>query len=162
MARPIVVVSRCLTGRACRYDGTVLHDPFIAKLAGFVTFRTVCPEMAIGLGVPRDPIRLVDSGGGARLLRPADGRDLTEKMRRFSRRFLVSLGPVDGFLLKARSPSCGVEGVKVWGRVARRGTGLFGGAVLEKFPKAVVVDEECLLDPAIRDRFLARLLASPR
>lgn len=162
--RPVVVLSRCLGRTACRYDGRAIYDPFVARLAPLVTFRTVCPEVALRLGIPRDAIRLVDDGrGGVRLVQPATGLDLTKKMRAFARRFLRALGPVDGFLLKSRSPSCGIGNVKVYSadgrRVVRRQAGIFAAAVRACFPGLAIVEEGSLRDSSRRRRFLARYLA---
>jgi uncharacterized protein YbbK (DUF523 family) len=80
-AKPQVVVSKCLGFAACRYDGAMISDDFVRRLAAHVTFRPVCPEMEIGLGCPRDPIRVVLAGKELRLMQPATGRDVTEAMR---------------------------------------------------------------------------------
>ncbi len=167
MIRPVVVLSRCLAGRRCRYDGRPIRARFVTAMARRVTFKTVCPEMAIGLGVPRDPICLVDDGrGGARLLQPSTGRRLTGKMRAFAERFLRSLGAVDGFIFKGRSPTCGLRDSKILsapgGKVVRRGRGIFAAAALERFPDAAVEDESRLADRAVRQRFLAKLSAKAR
>ena len=106
---PIVVVSQCLGFAAVRYNGQMLQDGFVKALADHVQFVQVCPEVGIGLGVPRDPIRIVSDKNGRRLVQPASGRDLTTDMTRFSDGFLSGAGPVDGFILKSRSPSCGAS-----------------------------------------------------
>lgn len=165
--KPVVVLSRCLGECACRYDGQALRDPHVARMADFVEFKTVCPERDLGLGVPRDPIRLMENGRGTvRLVQPATGRDLTEEMRTFASRFLDRLEVADGFLLKSRSPSCGVRDVKIRSadgkRVIRRGAGIFAAAVLERFPGSAVEDEERFKDPRIRDHFLTRIFTNAR
>jgi len=111
MTRPVVVVSSCLGKEACRYNGAALDDPFVASLADHVTLRPVCPELEVGLGVPRDPVRLVARGADVAMVQPKTGLDLTEAMRSFSASFLDGLGSVDGFVLKGRSPSCGLSQV---------------------------------------------------
>jgi uncharacterized protein YbgA (DUF1722 family)/uncharacterized protein YbbK (DUF523 family) len=160
--RPLVVVSACLGFQACRYNGQVLPDPFVEKLKSRVDFRPVCPELEIGLGVPRDPIRVVRLDGRNALHQPASGRDLTEAMRAFARRWLESLTGVDGFLLKGRSPSCGTREVKVFHSLkpdagSGRGAGLFGEEVLTRFPEHPVEDEGRLKNFSIREHFLIRL-----
>jgi len=165
--KPVVVLSHCLGDRPCRYNGQAIRDPFVARLEPFVDYRCVCPEVEIGLGIPRDPIRLVDDRrGGVRLVQPATGLDVTEKMRAFAARFLGGLGPVDGFLLKGRSPSCGVRDVKIHApdgkRVIRRGAGVFAAAVLERFPGTAVEDEGRLSNFDLRDHFLTRIFAAAR
>jgi uncharacterized protein YbbK (DUF523 family) len=167
--RPIVVISRCIDFDSCRYNGQVIRASLREELEPHVELRPICPELEIGLGVPRDPVRLVRSGGGARMVQPSTGRDLTQATEGFSRAYLGGVGDVDGFILKSRSPSCGI-------RDARRfhsdledagyntGPGLFTARVLERFPHAAVEDELRLADPHVRDQFLTRLreLASLR
>jgi len=160
--KPRVVVSRCLEFAPCRYNGQVVPDAFVRRLMGQVMFCPVCPEMEIGLGVPRDPIRVVAAGGERRLVQPSTGRDVSDAMRQFAGAFLGALGEVDGFLLKARSPSCGIKDVKVYGAAdaaapSGKAPGFFGGAALERFADRAVEDEGRLNSFAIREHFLSRL-----
>jgi uncharacterized protein YbbK (DUF523 family)/uncharacterized protein YbgA (DUF1722 family) len=122
----------------------------------------ICPEVAVGLGVPREPIRLVRRQGGTALIQPATGRDLTEPMHDFASRYLRELPEVDGFLLKARSPSCGIHGVKVFlGATAAipagRDAGKFAAAVMGRFPDHPVEHEGRLTNPRLLDDFLTGL-----
>ena len=165
LARPRVVISKCIEFAACRYDGTMISDEFVRCLKTRVDFVPVCPEMEVGLGCPRDPIRIVAAQGTVRLVQPTTGRDVSDAMREFSRKFLDGLGTVDGFLLKARSPSCGIRDVKIFGgpqdaEPQGLGRGFFGGAVLARFPDLAVEDEEGLARAAIRERFLEKLFAT--
>lgn len=162
--RPVVVTSHCLELAACRYNAQSIRAPFVRALADHVEIRPVCPEVEIGLGVPRDPIRLVAVGGERRLVQPATGRDVTEPMHAFADRFLTDLGDVDGFVLKSRSPSCGIKDTKEYASVeaeqpARRTAGYFGGAVLDRFPYAAVEDEGRLTNSRLRHHFLTKLFA---
>jgi uncharacterized protein YbbK (DUF523 family) len=161
-ARPRVVISKCLEFAPCRYNGVMISDEFVRQLKGRVDFLPVCPEMEIGLGCPRDPIRVVSAGGELRLIQPTTGRDVTSEMRAFAAAFLGGAGTVEGFLLKSRSPSCGIKDVKVHGGPDGNmpqgvGSGFFGGAVLERFPDVAVEDEIGLQDPSLREHFLSRL-----
>ncbi len=90
--RPNVVVSKCLGFAACRWNGVTIPVEFIKKLEPFVDFYPVCPEVEIGLGVPRDPIRIVSMKGEKKLVQPATGEDVSEKMLSLADRFLSSLG----------------------------------------------------------------------
>jgi len=160
--RPRVVVSKCLGFAPCRYNGAVISGTFAERLGGHVTFCPVCPEMEIGLGCPRDPIRVVVTDGERRLVQPATGRDVSEAMRAFAARFLDSVGEVDGFLLKGRSPSCGIKDVKEYGgpkgdmpQGGKRG--FFGGAVLDRFGDLTVEDEGRLNNFRLREHFLTKL-----
>jgi uncharacterized protein YbgA (DUF1722 family)/uncharacterized protein YbbK (DUF523 family) len=165
--KPLVVVSRCLGFERCRWNGEVITDDFTEKLGAYVDFHTVCPEVEIGLGVPRDPIHIESSKGVLSLVQPATGRDVTREMLEFSEGFLASLGQVDGFLLKARSPSCGPVDVKVYAAGGKsgsmdKGPGFFGGAVLATFPDLAVESEGRLRNFRIREHFLTRLFATAR
>ncbi len=163
-ATPIVIVSRCLGFAACRWNGVTIPDSFIKKLEPFVEFKTVCPEVEIGLGVPRDPIRIVKKGNDLRLMQPATGRDVTRLMTDFSDGYLSSIAAVDGFILKGRSPSCGVKDVKFYPGMDKaaavdKGSGFFAGAVLQRFAEVAVEDEGRLSNFRIREHFLTRLFA---
>jgi uncharacterized protein YbgA (DUF1722 family)/uncharacterized protein YbbK (DUF523 family) len=165
--KPVVVVSECLGFAAVRYNGQVLQDEFVRALVGHVQFVQVCPEVGIGLGVPRDPIRLVADQSGSRLVQPATGRDLAGLMRRFSEDFLGGVGAVDGFILKSRSPSCGIKDVKVFASPegslsVGKSSGLFADEVLRRFPEAAVEDEGRLTNFRLRHHFLVRLFAAAR
>jgi uncharacterized protein YbbK (DUF523 family)/uncharacterized protein YbgA (DUF1722 family) len=153
-ARPILCMSLCLGDAPVRYDGAAIRDPFAKRLAAFVDLRPVCPELEIGLGVPRDPIR-IERG---RLVQPTTGLDLTERMRRFAAGFLDGLGEVDGFLLKSRSPSCAAVDAKLL--PSGRGAGLFARAALARHPHVPVEDERRLADARLREHFLTRLFAT--
>lgn len=166
-ARPSVVVSRCLGFASCRWNGATIPDDHVDALRPFVDFIPVCPEVEIGLGTPRDPIRLIESGDGLRLVQPATGRDVADEMRRFSDEYLEGLRGVDGFVLKSRSPSCGIKDTKVYpgvGKVAstRTAPGLFGEAVLARYPGLAVEDEGRLINERIWDHFLKKLFTLAR
>jgi len=161
-ARPRVLVSKCLEFAACRWNGATISDAFVKRLAGHVTCCAACPEVEIGLGCPRDPIRVVQRDDGRRLVQPATGRDVSGEMRAYAARTLDALGPLDGFLLKSRSPSCGIKDVKIYGgpegkQPQARGEGFFGGAVLKRFGHLAVEDEGRLNNFRLREHFLTKL-----
>ncbi len=165
--KPIVVVSKCLGFAHCRYNGEIIEEPFVRRLRDFVEFRPVCPEMEIGLGVPRDPIRVVLIEGRLRLVQPTTGNEFSEQMNRFAEAHLSGLTAVDGFLLKSRSPSCGTRDVKIYNEThnvlpSSKRQGLFGAAVLARFPLLPVEDEGRLKNFLIRERFLAMLFTLTR
>lgn len=143
----------------------MIRDAFAEKLRGYVEFIPVCPEVGIGLGIPRDPIRVVEHGGTTRLLQPSTGRDLTAEMKSFAETFSGPLRNIDGFLLKGRSPSCGIRDVKIYGEngaVIVKGSGLFARTVLERFPESAIENESRLNDIAIRRHYLTRIFTSAR
>lgn len=165
--RPMVVVSKCLGFEACRWNGEIINDEFTKKLEPFVEYHPFCPEKEIGLGVPRKPVRLVETKEGIRLLQLESGRDCTEEMRSFCSSFLKSLTNVDGFLLKGRSPSCGPIDVKIYsstqkGANSRRGRGMLGDLVLGMHPDSAVEHEGRVHNFSIREHFLTKLFCLAR
>ncbi len=167
-SRPIIVLSRCLEMEACRWNGDVIRSTVVRELEPYVDYITTCPEVAIGLGVPRDPIRAAWNGDMLHLIQPATGRDVTEEMTQYATDFLDSLGAVDGFLLKSRSPSCGVKDVKYYhsaeakAMVKEKGSGFFGGEVWERYSHKAIEDEGRLLNFTIREHFFTRIFTMAR
>jgi uncharacterized protein YbgA (DUF1722 family)/uncharacterized protein YbbK (DUF523 family) len=160
--KPILVVSKCLGFEHCRYNGLIIEDDFVNSLKNYVEFKPVCAEVEIGLGIPREPVRVVNINGEHRLIQPATKRDFTEIMRQFKEKYLSSINNVDGFILKSRSPSCGIKDVKVYSNkgdniVLERSSGFFGGAVLDKFPYLAIEDEGRLSNFRIREHFLTQI-----
>ena len=123
-------VSACLLGQAVRYDGGHKRDSFLTETLGpFVEWVPVCPEVEIGLPIPRTPIRLVGAARAPRLVVETTGDDLTERMRRYASakaRELEALG-LCGYVLKSGSPSCGLLGVPGYREDGERSSG-DGGA----------------------------------
>ena len=159
---PMLVVSKCIEFDHCRWNGDMITSHIVDRLKGAVNFIPVCPEADMGLGVPRDPIRIVGRKEEDNLVQPATGRDVTEDMIRFSESFLDALPPVDGFILKNKSPSCGVREVKIYAAANQGGsigktTGYFARSVFSRYPGIPVEDEGRLRNMRIRDHFLTRL-----
>jgi uncharacterized protein YbbK (DUF523 family) len=164
--RPIRVgISACLLGQKVRYDGGHKRDRFIAETLGeFFDWVPVCPEVELGLGTPRDPIRLEAEGDATRLVMPAAGRDLTREMDDYARRRIRELRQMKlcGYILKSKSPSCGKERVMVYGRRGRpvaRGRGAFAARLMEAFPNLPVEDERHLAKPRLRRNWIGRVFA---
>ncbi|MFL7790630.1 MAG: YbgA family protein [Anaerolineae bacterium] len=162
--KPTIVVSKCLGFEHCRYNGEIIAAPLVQKMVPHADFVVVCPEVESGLSVPREFLRLVAVDGEPRLLQPQTGHDHTAQMRSFAASFLDGLVDVDGFILKNRSPSCGLNDVKMYastkkGAAATKGQGMFGGAVMERFPNLAVEDEGRLNNFRIREHFLTRIYA---
>jgi len=165
--KPRVGISACLLGRKVRYDGREKRaGALLAQLGPRVTWVPVCPELELGLGVPRPPIGLAGRAASPRLVVIESGEDLTAAMRRFAARRLSELAALDldGWITKAGSPSCGLVGVPVrtGGGRARRGTGLFVAALRRGWPDLPIAEERRLVDAAARARFLARVQAHRR
>ncbi|MFY9820163.1 MAG: DUF523 domain-containing protein [Thermoanaerobaculia bacterium] len=161
-------ISSCLLGQEVRYNGGHKRDDFLTDVLGpFVEWVPVCPEVELGLGVPRPPIRLERIGGDVRLRMPSTGEDLTAAMREFSRIRVEALAgmELDGYVLKKDSPSCGMEGVKVYpttGAPAQDGRGIFAQELLRRLPHLPVEEEGRLHDPRLRESFLAGVFAYHR
>jgi len=147
VARPRVVVSRCLGFEACRWDGGIVESSVAESLRGEAEVITVCPEAAAGLGVPRDPINLVTVGDDVRAVQAGTGRDVTDELRCYTKKSLGGLGRVDAFILKARSPSCGLCTTKLLdstGGVVGFTSGVFAEEARQRYPVALFLDEEQL------------------
>lgn len=160
--KPQIVVSRCLGFEACRYDGQIIMDKFVDKLKDYVDYKTVCPEVEIGLGIPRNPIRLVAEKEKIILYQPNSGKEYTEEMKSYSLNILAALKEVDGFILKGRSPSCGIKDVKVFlGKEktvgSTKGVGIFATEVMKKYPYLAIEEEGRLTNFRIREHFLTKL-----
>lgn len=158
--RPKLVLSRCFFDHV-RYDGGIIIDPFVEKLKSYVDVITVCPEMDIGLGTPRQRIIVLKEAKGRKLFQPETGKDLTATMEDFANKFLLNLEEVDGFLLKSKSPSCGVGTTKLYegDKVIGRTYGMFAQKVKENLPYIPLEDEGRLNDIRIREHFLTRVYA---
>lgn len=159
---PVVLASACLLGQPVRYDGGHKQNRYLKILAAHIELKPICPELAIGLGVPRPPIHLVKRGEAIRLLQVHDHcRDLTGEMSAFARAQAAALGSVDGFIAKKNSPSCGMARVRVHDESGRLlhafGSGVFTSVVLTSRPELPVEEEGCLEDPLRRESFLKRV-----
>jgi uncharacterized protein YbgA (DUF1722 family)/uncharacterized protein YbbK (DUF523 family) len=165
--KPVLVTSKCFEFDACRYNGVMIPNNFVQKLEPFIKFVPVCPEVEIGLGVPRDVIRVVEVKGKKLLVQPTTGKEVSKSMYKFADGFLNSLESVDGFILKSRSPSCGINNAKVFPNADNpvpigKGPGLFAEKVLEKYPGVAIEDEGRLLNYNIREHFLTKLFTLAR
>jgi len=161
-ARPQIVVSKCLGFDHCRYNGLTIRSEAVDAMGPHVSFVPVCPEVEVGLGVPRDPVRIIRRNGVDRLVQPATGRDVTEDMHTFAQEFLGGIPKMDGFILKNRSPSCGMTDVKVYTQLEKapavgRTAGLFGREVMERFEDVALEDEGRLTNFQIREHFLTKV-----
>ncbi len=161
-ARPIIGVSKCLEFDMCRYDGSRINNNFVRNMKEYVDFITVCPEVGIGLGSPRKPIRLVTIGGEKNLYQPSSKKNLTEDMHNFTKKFVTSNTNLDGFIFKRDSPTCGVTDVRLYHKLGTdvgygKTSGMFSEGVLKQFPNLVKEDEKRLNNISIRETFLTRI-----
>jgi len=163
-----VGISTCLLGREVRWDGGHKRDRFLTDvLGGYVEWVPVCPEVELGMGTPREPVRLVRAAGEVRMLGTKSGRDWTRAMRDFAAHRVRELAKLElcGYVLKKDSPSCGMERVRVYpgsGPASRDGLGLFAEALLAANESLPVEEEGRLNDPVLRESFIERLFAYRR
>lgn len=159
-------ISACLLGRPVRFDGGHKRDGLLTDtLSRWVKWVEVCPELEIGLGVPRPTLRLVGDEASPRLVFQKSGEDITDRMVAFSRQRLPDFEALDGFVLKRDSPSCGFERVRVYaeaGAPSKKGQGIFAAALTRRFPLMPVEDDGRLNDPGLRENFIERVFAHRR
>jgi len=169
LSQPILIgVSSCLLGERVRFDGGHKRDPYIAEvLSDCFHIVPVCPEAEIGMGVPRNSVRLEGSVEAPRMIDNVASLKWTSRMNRYAvarvrRRDLASLS---GFILKERSPSCGKQRVKLYeksGVMSRRGRGLFARTLMNRFPDLPIEEEGRMADIPHRDSFIVRVFAYDR
>jgi len=155
-------ISSCLLGNEVRHDGGHKRNVYVTNtLSCYFSFRPYCPEMAIGLGLPRPAIRLTRCAGGIRLTGAVDSAvDVTDDMKRWSEGVIEDMRELSGFILKSNSPSCGMERVRVYdgnGVPARDGVGVFASALMNAIPWLPVEEEGRLNDPMLRENFIERV-----
>lgn len=166
--KPTVVSSKCIEFAHCRYNGNIISSDVVREMKKYVNFIPVCAEVEIGLGIPRDPIRIIQENDHLKLVQSSTGLDVTEKMNSFAAQFLEGLDHVDGFILKYKSPSCGTKATPYLASTHKgaaklgKGPGLFGKAVIEKYPKLPLENEGRLHNFRIREHFLTKLYTIAR
>jgi len=173
-------ISSCLLGENVRYDGGHKRNSFLMEILGqYIEWVAVCPEVDIGLGTPRPPIRLErrspaaspdtgeQTGAAVRLLMPDTGDDLTERMADYAERKVDALRSesLSGYVLKSGSPSCGMERVRLYdhnGVPSRDGVGLYAEVLKRRWPHLPIEEEGRLHDPRLRENFITRIFARGR
>ncbi|TWI54908.1 uncharacterized protein YbgA (DUF1722 family) [Pseudomonas duriflava] len=165
LTRPKLGISACLLGEPVRYNGGHKESRLCSRtLSEHFDFVPVCPEMAIGLGTPREPIRLVGSPERPRAVGSVDSSlDVTEALQAYGARMAHELNDLSGFILMQKSPSCGMERVKVYSENGMpsqpEGVGLFARAFCEQRPELPVEEAGRLNDPILRENFVTRVFA---
>ena len=163
-------ISACLLGAPVRFDGGHKRDRYLQDVLGrYVEWVPVCPEVGSGMGTPRETLRLVGSSSSAqpRLMTGKTGVDHTDIMLAFADKELKKLDGKElcGFVLKSKSPSCGMERVKVYSSVGmpdKGGVGVFARALMAAMPLLPVEEEGRLHDPNLREGFLECVFAYRR
>ena len=159
-----VGISTCLLGREVRHDGGHKHSRYCTQvLSRYFDFRAICPELEAGLGVPRPAIHLREQDDELQLVEVKGGEDHTRSMQDFIDGIMPTLANLRGYILMAKSPSCGMERIKVHnsdGRVTRRdGRGMFAEALIRHYPLMPVEEEGRLNDDQLRENFIERVFA---
>jgi uncharacterized protein YbgA (DUF1722 family)/uncharacterized protein YbbK (DUF523 family) len=136
-------------------------------LKPFVNFKPICPEFEIGLGIPRDPIKIIKKNNKKYLIQPAKNMDISEDMNKFFKKYITKLDSIDGFILKSKSPSCGIKDVKIYPTIEKsapieRSSGFFGGEIINFFKNLAVEDELRLQNSVLREHFLRKIFTLAR
>jgi uncharacterized protein YbgA (DUF1722 family)/uncharacterized protein YbbK (DUF523 family) len=160
-------VSACLLGQEVRYDAGHKRESFVADvLSRYFQLVPVCPEVAIGMGVPREPIRLEGSAEAPRAVGvKIKSLDVTDQLRDYGREMAGRLADISGYILKSKSPSCGMKRVKLYaanGQMSKAGTGIYAAEIMRTKPLLPVEEEGRLDDPVLRENFIGRVYAYRR
>lgn len=161
-------ISTCLLGEKVRFDGGHKHDRYLTDILGnFFEFVPSCPEIEIGMGVPRDSVRLVNISNSIRLIGPKTGTDWTDKMNSYSAKLAKKLSSLNlsGYILKSDSPTCGMERVRIYNKDGipnKNGRGLFAEVFMKENPLIPVEEEGRLNDTKIRENFITRVFSYNR
>ncbi len=156
---PRIGISSCLLGEPVRYDGGHRKQPaLLDDFTGQVEWVATCPEVELGLGVPRETIQIELRDGVLTLMTHDTRRDITDSMRAWAQRRAAALAAmnISGYVFKARSPSCGVGSVAVVGG-GNDGAGLFAAELMRQLPNLPVVEEDQLTTRSARQAFLEEI-----
>lgn len=160
-ATPKIGISKCLEHDSCRYNGLMISSEVVSMLKRFVDFYPVCPEVEIGLGIPRAPINIVLKNGKKTLFQPSTGIDVTQKMTDFVNEYSKNLKNLDCFIFKTSSPSCGPKGVKLYNesgnKLHEKTSGTFAGPIIDFLKKKPFEDEGRLRNYKLRELFLTKI-----
>jgi len=167
-SKPKLGISACLLGQKVRFDGSHKREPFLIELfRKFVEWIPICPEVEVGMGVPRESVRLVGALTNPSMIAEKSGKDWTEAMNRFAAKRMreITENHLSGYVFKKNSPSCGMERVRVYnskGMPVRQGRGLFAAALMNHWPLLPVEEEGRLYDLKLRENFIERVFAYHR
>lgn len=161
-------ISGCLTGMKVRFDGQGLRPQLINELfSEFFDYVTFCPEVEMGMSIPRETIRLEKQEEEVRLVAPKSNTDHTDGMKTFADNKVAALAELDisGYIVKRGSPSCGFERIKIYNKdkiPAMNGVGMFTEKLIERFPLLPIEDEGRLNDIRLREHWVERVYAYER
>jgi uncharacterized protein YbgA (DUF1722 family)/uncharacterized protein YbbK (DUF523 family) len=161
-----IAISSCLLGQEVRYDGGHKHNAYITETLGqYFEYTAFCPEVAIGMGIPRPTIQLVQVGDRIRVRGSKDPQlDVTEQLQAYARSVVPMLDGFCGYIFKRASPSCGMERVKVYrdGVPVRTDRGAYAAVIMQALPALPVEEEGRLMDPVLRENFIERVFVYHR
>jgi len=165
--RPMIGISSCLVGQKVRYDGTAKRNSWLVDQFGkYVDYRPICPEMAIGMPTPRPPIRLVGTPEDIRVVGVDDpSADVTMQLEDFALSTAGQLQSISAYVFMSKSPSCGMERVKLYGangHAAKNGVGAYARVIMASLPNLPCEEEGRMNDPMLRENFVNRVYAYRR
>ena len=159
--KPKIIISKCLEFEACRYDGQIINNKYIKKLKKFIDFNPVCPEVEIGMGIPRKPIHIEKNNNKVKLYQSETGIDFSSKMNTFSKDYISNINNIVGFILKSSSPSCAISSAKIFGKKKIApigvGPGFFASKIIKKFPNHPKEEEKRLNNQILREQFFTSI-----
>jgi len=168
MIKPKLLISACLGFEKVRYNGQDVPSETVKELTPFVELIKICPEYEIGLGVPREPIRIVKKKGEYRLIQHNTEKDVTEDMDKFSKDFVDKLEELDGAIFKSKSPTMGLKNIKVYSGIAKgsgvleKCGGFFAQRVAQKYSGYAIEEDDRLRNKIIREHFYVKLFLFAR
>jgi len=162
--KPVVGVSECILGRKVRYNGEHKRHKFVTDvLSEHVIFEPVCPEVAIGLGVPREAVRKITIAGHTRVVGIESNTDITDQLETFSRQKAIQSKNLSGYIFMQKSPSCGVFNVKLYDEnglpTNTHEAGLYAARFMQTNPLVPVEEAGGLKDFTVRRTFITALYA---
>jgi len=163
-----VGVSSCLLGEKVRWDGNHKQDSVVKNQLGRIfEWVPTCPEVEIGMGIPRESVHLTGSSKSPRMVGTTTATDWTQRMNRYSKKRSAELAKMNvcGYIFKSKSPSCGIARIKILinnGKTQSKGRGLFAELFIQQYPLVPVEDEDRLHDARVRENFITRVFAYHR
>jgi uncharacterized protein YbgA (DUF1722 family)/uncharacterized protein YbbK (DUF523 family) len=163
-----VGVSSCLLGEKVRWDGNHKQDAVVKNQLGRIfEWVPTCPEVEIGMGIPRETVQLTGNPMAPRMVGTTTATDWTRRMNRYSKKRSSELGRMNvcGYIFKSKSPSCGIARIKILsnnGKTQSKGRGMFADSFMQKYPLIPVEDEDRLHDARVRENFITRVFAYHR
>ncbi|MEK9630112.1 MAG: DUF523 and DUF1722 domain-containing protein [Nitrospinota bacterium] len=159
-------VSSCLVGEKVRWNGDHKQNHYVREiLADYFEYVSVCPEMEVGMGVPRETVALYGDLEKQQMISRKSQTDWTRPMQKYTKGKMTSLSRdgLCGFIFKSKSPSCGLGRVPIYTEFGsdkvRHGAGMFAGAFQGKFPLVPTEDEGRLNDSKIRENFIVKVFS---